>query len=142
MLYTTVFMVVAIASFLVVSDLQTSEIPLQQNTVAKETGDNFVSVLTLAVKGGEGFSYNYTFPRTVFGRPYKIDLRGMSQPSKTILLEWEGDYGNFSYQYGLPPYSYTLEGGCLAAARLDSSACSNLLVLQNDGDTLKIIQSP
>ena len=142
MMYTAVFMFIAIASFVVVSDLQGSEVPLQQNIVAKETGESFVSVLTLAVKAGEGFSYNYTFPRTIFGKPYHIDMRGLNAASRFMIIEWAGDYGDFSYQYSLPVYEYKVEGSCLTGEVLDSSHCSNLLMINNDGENLTITQMP
>ena len=142
MLYTAVFMFIAIAAFVVVSDLQSSEVPFHQNTVAKETGDSFVSVLTLAVKAGEGFSYNYTFPRTIFGKPYRMDMRGLNDASKFMFIEWTGDYGNFSYQYSMPVYEYKVEGSCLTGEVLDSSHCSNMLMINNDGENLTITQLP
>lgn len=142
MLYTAVFMFVAVAAFVVVSDLQRSEIPLQQNSLAKETGEGFVSVLTLAVKGGTGFSYNYTFPRTLFGRPYLVDMRNVNHANSTILISWEGDYGPFVYQYDIPSYHYEIGGGCLSGGILNSSGCTNVLMLNNDGENLTVSQSP
>ena len=142
MLYTAVFMFVAVAAFVVVNDLQRSEIPLQQNSLAKETGEGFVSVLTLAVKGGTGFSYNYTFPRTLFGRPYMIDLRNINHANSTLLISWDSEYGPFVYQYDIPSYHYETGGGCLGGGILNSSSCTNVLLLNNDGENLTISQSP
>jgi hypothetical protein len=142
MLYTAVFIVVAVAAFIVVSDLQTSEIPLQQNTVAKETGDGFVTALTLAVKGGRGFSYNYTFPKTIFARQYLIDFSNMNSPNASILIDYVGDYGNFSYQYNVPKYEYQVSGACLSGDTLKSNDCSNTLMLVNDGENLTVTQLP
>jgi hypothetical protein len=142
MLYTGVFIFIAVAAFIVVSDLQQSEIPYQQNTVAKETGDGFVSAITLAVKGGEGFSYNYTFPETIFALPYRLDLRDLNAANSSLMLEWESSYGNFSYRYGVPRYNYRLAGPCLAAGMMESGSCSNTLMLNNDGENLTITQLP
>jgi hypothetical protein len=142
LLYTAVFMFVAVAAFIVISDVQRSEIPLQQNTIAKETGASFVNILTLAVKGGEGFSYSYTFPRTILGISYTIDLTKLTSPSKSMMLEWPGSYESFSYQYGLPNYNYKLNGTCLGSHVLNSSACSDVLKLDNDGENLTITQLP
>lgn len=139
LLYTTVFMFVAIAAFIVINDIQQSEVPLQQSTVAKETGEGFVSTLMLAVKGGEGFSYNYTFPRTIFGIAYTIDMRNLTSARKFMMLDWPGSYGDFSYQYGAPEYKYKFDG-CLTGGVLNSSACSNMLMLVNDGENLTIKQ--
>jgi len=138
MLYITVFMFIAIAAFVVVNQLQRAEIPLQQNTVAKEIGDGFVTIITLSVKGGEGFSYNYTFPKTLFQLPYTIYLTNLTDGF--MVMEWEGSYGNFSYSYDVPIYNYKL-GGCVADGILVSDECSNVLTLNNDGGNLTITQS-
>jgi hypothetical protein len=142
MLYTAVFMLIAIAAFIVVSDLQTSEVPLQQNTVAKETGDGFVTALTLAVKGGPGFSYNYSFPKTIFARPYRMDFSNLAAQNSSIIIDYIGDYANFSYQYDVPKYNYRISGSCISGSALDSTACSNTLMLTNDGENLTITQLP
>lgn len=140
MLYMTVFMFLVIAAFVVINQIQSTEIPLRQNTVAKETGGGFVNAITLAVKGGEGFSYNYTFPKTLFGLPYKMHL--IPQSKNVIILEWEGTYGNFSYSYDVPAYDYNIvsSGSCLDGRALVSDQCSNVLSLNNDGNTLNITQ--
>ena len=139
LLYTAVFMFVTIAAFVVVNQLLSSEIPLQQNTVARETGDQFADAVTLSVKGGEGFSYNYTFPRTIFGTPYRVFLTNLTDGF--MLIEWTGEYGNFSYSYPVPAgYGYKVEGTCLTGSVMESDACSNMLMLDNDGENLTITQ--
>jgi hypothetical protein len=141
MLYTAVFMFITIAAFVVVNQMLSSEIPLQQNTVAKETGDKFANVVTLSVKGGTGFSYNYTFPRTIFGLPYRMYMTNLTDGF--MVLDWEGSYGNFSYKYSVPSYSYHVQGGCLDGDILMSnSTCSNVLMFINDGENLTIRQLP
>ncbi len=142
MLYTAVFMFVAVAAFVVVGDLQRSEVPLQQNTLAKETGEGFASVLTLSVKGGQGFAYNYTFPRTIFGKPYLIDMQNLNHPNATILIEWIGDYGPFAYQIDVPNYHYLVSGGCISGSVMNSTSCTDMLMLKNDGENLTITQVP
>lgn len=145
MLYTGVFMFIAIATFLVVTDLQRAELPYQQNKAVKESGDAFVSTLTLSVKGGQGFSYRYVFPRTIFGIPYTIYLGNLATPRPNIIIEWPGAYGNFSYQYHVPSYNYKF-GGCIIPSTpgadpvLQSDACSNVIMLYNDGENLTITQ--
>ncbi|MEW6722804.1 MAG: hypothetical protein AB1324_06080 [Candidatus Micrarchaeota archaeon] len=142
MMYTAVFMFIAIGAFVVVTDLQQSEVPLQQNTVAKETGEGFVTVITLAVKGGEGFSYNYTFSEMLFSSPYLVNFSNLNDANSTILLEWPSSYGVFSYRYDVPKYSYRMNGTCLADFAANSSDCSNVLNLYNDGENLTITQLP
>lgn len=139
LLYTAVFMLVAVAAFLAVSAFQGSEIPLQQNRLAVETGEGFVNAITLAVKAGSGFSYNYTFPKTVFGTSYVLHLDNLTA-GNYMTMDWNGSYGPFSYQYDVPVYAYNLSGDCLADSKLLSSDCSNTLLLYNDGENLTITQ--
>ncbi len=144
MLYISVFMVIAIVAFLIVNDIQKAEIPLQQNNAVKEAGNEFVNIITLSVKGGEGFSYRYTFPKTMFGIPYRIDMNNLVTYSQrpSITIEWAGSYGNFSYQYYVPAYKYMF-GGCLGTGTnpvLQSDACENVLVLNNNGGYLTLTQ--
>ncbi len=141
MLYTAVFMFMAIAAFVVVSDVQRSELPLQQNSVAKETGEGFVTTFILAVKGGNGFQYQYPFPKTIFGIPYSIDMTNINHQNSTILLSWTGPYGEFSYQYDLPKYDYEVSGTCLSGSVLKSDQCTNVLLFTNDGKKLTINQN-
>jgi hypothetical protein len=142
LLYTAVFMLIAIGAFVVVGDLQSSEVPRQQNLVAKETGDGFVTALTLTVKGGTGFSYNYSFPKTIFARAYFINMSNLNAANSTILLEYTGDYANFTYMYDVPKFNYHVDGACLSGSALDSMKCSNVLMLKNDGENLTITQLP
>ncbi|MBU1165369.1 hypothetical protein KKF81_00355 [Candidatus Micrarchaeota archaeon] len=139
MLYTTVFMFVAVIAFVIILQMQQAELPLQQNTVAKSTGAGFVNVIILSVKGGEGFSYNYTFPKTLFGRPYTIDFSHLAS-DKYLIIDWAGEYGNFSYAYSVPAYDYRIRGVCIASDGLVSNECSNVLTLNNNGDILTIEQ--
>ncbi|MFH1785816.1 MAG: hypothetical protein ABH842_05290 [Candidatus Micrarchaeota archaeon] len=143
LLYTSFFIVITIAAFLIVNELQRSEIPLQQNKVVKETGETFVNIITLSVKGGEGFSYSYTFPRTIFGIPYQIDFTHLaSSPdyNQYISIIWEGSYGEFIYDYYVPAYNY-YPTGCIGGGMFTSnSSCSNVLTLINDGENLTITQ--
>lgn len=142
LLYTSVFIVITVAAFLIVNDLQRSEIPLQQNKVVKEHGDTFVNIITLSVKGGEGFQYSYHFPRTLFGIPYMIDFTHMvsynDNPYLTII--WEGSYGNFTYDYYVPSYNYNIHSSIGGQILQSDGQPNNLLTLINDGENLTIIQ--
>jgi hypothetical protein len=138
MIYTAIFMFVAVAAFIVVNDMQRTEVPLSQNRLAKETGQGFVSMITLSMKGGTNFSYNYTYPKTIFGSPYSIYLTNLSQGF--MVLEWNGSYGPFSYQYAVPIYKYNVEGACIGDTKvLRSDGCPNSLLLMNDGENLTLM---
>jgi len=150
-LYTSVFLFLVIAAFFIVSQVQATEIPLRENTLAKETGDFFSSSILLAVKGGNGFTYDYSFPRTILGRPYTMTF---APDDDLMILDWEGRYGNFSQSYTLPDFPYDLTGypatNCIQPAGssstsslyiFNSSSCSNVLKLQNVGSKLMVIHN-
>jgi hypothetical protein len=149
LLYTVVFLFMAIAAFLVVNHIQRTEIPARENAIAKETGQDFSNVISLSVKAGQGFTYNYTFPRVLFlaasnaGLPYKVYFQ--PEESYNIIMEWPGSYGNFSRSYPIPVYEYDYEedGQCIIRESvsgeefyyLNSSGCSSLMLI-NDGQSL------
>jgi len=139
-IYVTLFMFVVIGAFILINYLQSMEIPAQHSKIVKLTGDEFANAITLAVKGGSGFTYNYTFPKTILGVPYAIYFQPAG--SNTMIMEWPGPYGNFSYSYTLPAYDYAYGGdsGCILDRELTSNDCSNRITLSNDGSTLTISQ--
>lgn len=153
-LYTAVFMFVVIAAFFVVNSIQSTEIPLRENTIAKETGEFFSGSIALAVRAGKGFTYNYTFPRTVLGKPYTLSF---SNDSKIMILDWRGRYGSFSQSYNLPPYNYYFpltKSNCIDKdvksvqtvgdvyiLNSSKSNCLNVLTLYNDGSRLTVIHN-
>ena len=140
LIYVTIFMFVVIGAFILINYLQSTEIPAQHSKIVKLTGDEFANALTLAVKGGSGFTYNYSFPKTIMGIPYTIYF----QPSgaSAMIMEWPGPYGNFSYSYTLPAYNYAYGGdsGCVLDGKLVSNECRNMITLSNDGTTVTISQ--
>ncbi len=130
-LYVVLFMFVAIVAFVMVGYTQSNELSVQKNRVAREMGGNFADAVSLAVRGGPGFSYVYYFPKTIYGYPYNITFKRNS-----IVLDWANEYGTFSYYYQLPEYDYEY-GGCVresaAGALLESDKCSpNVLILNNN----------
>lgn len=139
-IYVTVFMFVVIAAFILVNYLQSTEIPAQQNKIVKFTGDEFANAVSLGVKGGTGFTYNYTFPKTIMGIPYRVNFEPAG--SNAMIMEWPGPYGNFSFSYTIPAYNYAYGGdsGCVVDRVLVSNECDNVITLSNDGTTLTISQ--
>lgn len=153
-MYTSVFMFIVIAAYVIVSQMQSTEIPQRENLIAKDTGEIFASAINLAVKGGFGFTYNYTFPTTILGAPYSLSF---SPGKQVMILDWEGRYGVFSQSYLLPGYTYAFPDTgdrskqCISQYSspiagetvyvLNSSQCSNVLTLYNDGEKLMVIHN-
>ncbi len=137
LVYTGVFMALVILAFLVVSSTQKSELPLRQNALAKETADGFFSVLSLAVRAGDGFSYTYEYPKTLLGVPYSYKF--IREGDQTFLrMFWNGTYANFTYVNRLPQYDYRISSECLVDGEIVSDACENRLSLKNERGTLTV----
>ncbi len=136
-LYTAVFMIVAIAAFVVIDQTQRSEIPVRENTIAQETGRFFQSSIEMSIRAGEGFTYNYTFPRTVLGNPYNLTF---SKQNNLMVLDWRGSYGAYSQAYDLPTYTYIFAGIKPDSDPyvFESTSGGSSLTLFNDGATLTI----
>jgi len=135
-LYVTLFMFIAIVAFVMVNYTQSSELPAQKNRVAREIGNNLAEAISLAVRGGPGFTYVYYFPRTIYGYPYNITFK-----ENSMLLEWTNEYGEFNHYYSLPAYTYKY-GGCVNNKLLNSESCSpNILILNNTENGLTISNS-
>ncbi len=147
-LYVSVFMFMAIAAFFIINAVQSSEIPRTEGTIAKDTGNLFASSITMAVKNGNGFTYEYTFPRTILDGPYTLSF-STENGNHFMVLDWEGRYGNFSESYDLPGYRYKFPpGGCIDPSaqtpdvfvfQSSRQGCSDTLTLSNDGENLTIV---
>ena len=148
-LYVAVFMFMAIAAFFIINAVQSSEIPRTEATIAKDTGELFASSITMAVKNGNGFTYNYSFPRTILGNPYSLSF-STANGNYFMVLDWEGRYGNFSESYSIPDYNYTfpLAEECIVPSteapgvfvfESSKAGCSDMLMLRNDGSNLTVV---
>lgn len=146
-LYSAIFMFVVIAAFVIISHIQSTEVPTKEYQLVKETAEGFSGVITLAVKGGSGFTYKYNFPKKILGKSYQIYFQPSGSP--WMITEWTGQYGNFSYSHSIPAYNYQYKG-CLCKTKsvcssndqpiLVSNDCSSTLLLENDGKNLTLTQ--
>ncbi len=146
-IYAGVFLIVLIATFGIVSYLQTQEITYREAQLSYEVGSSFAESVNLAIQSGRGFHTNMTFKRTLNGRPYQIEF----QPQfNRLFFTITGTYGGITHVYSIIPYDYQfdmLEGGtCIqndvtyAVYTMPSNAggCRNRLVFYNNGTTLFI----
>lgn len=143
-LYTGIFMLITIAGYFVVDFVQSGEIAREEYSHAKELGGGFMDAINLAAVAGDGFSYNFTFPKTSLGKPYIIQF---DPKHSQLILTWEGNYGNFSYPYTIPAFDYQFEE-CIKKVKLPSATvyelksneCRNILNIRNDGKRIIITQ--
>ena len=137
MLYVSAFMFVVIAAFISISYIQAAEIPTRESALVKEAGEGFANAVTLAATSGRGFSYNYTFPRTVLNKEYKIIF---DKDNARLLINWPGTYNEFTYVYPVVATDYDFEGGCIDEVRREllSTKCANKIDIYNNGEKLII----
>ena len=136
--YTSVFIFIVIAAFISLSYIQTAEIPTREATLAKEVGEDFANSINLAANAGKGFSYNYSFSKTILGKEYLITF---DEDNSRLAITWQGTYNNFTYAYPLSSYDYEFNG-CISDVekKLASNGCKNKIQLFNDGEKLIITQ--
>jgi uncharacterized protein (UPF0333 family) len=139
LLYSSLFIFIVISAFVSLSFIQNSELPARESSLVKEMGSSFASAINLAAEGGEGFSYNYTFPQTLLGRDYEI---AFDDKEHRMAITWQNGVDSFTYRYPMAAYAYKFEGsaGCVSDKKLLSSECKNVLKFYNDGTTVTISQ--
>ena len=127
-----------VIAFVAISSTQSSEIPIMQSNLAKETGEDFSSSINLAVSAGKGFSYSFTFPKTILNDGYEIIFDTLNN---RIIMNWTNGANKFNYAYPITAYNYRL-GGCLnnIDKKLESTKCKNIIKLYNDGQSVTIMQ--
>ncbi len=131
-IYFSIFLLVAIAAFVVLNVIQTSEFANARGLVVKEVGNSFASATRFAVSAGPGFEYNFTYPRLIYGTPYNISI-GQNK----LRIVWQGEVEHVEL-FDLPPYSYVLRG-CFSSGTLVSNQCDNTIQFKNDGTKLIIL---
>lgn len=138
-LYVGTFIFIVISGYFVINFIQTSEVSNRESALTKEVGENFKNAVTLAVRAGDGFSYNITFPKNILSKPYTVVF---DDTKSVILITWEGSYSNISYPFTLPAYGYEFKGCLTPSKTLVSDKCNAAINMYNDGEKLVITQQP
>ncbi|MFH2106443.1 MAG: hypothetical protein ABII22_04230 [Candidatus Micrarchaeota archaeon] len=144
--YSAMFLFVVVAAYFLVNYMQESEIPPKENSLVEEVGQSFADAATLSVYGGKGFTYTFSFSKSVLGNKYYISMYG-----DKLGIDSKMGSSEFGSIYTLPKYNYIYEGDCwddregvdkdnnpVVAKILDVSKCKNYLTFSNDGDVLTI----
>ncbi|MEM4272428.1 MAG: hypothetical protein QXH30_02465 [Candidatus Bilamarchaeaceae archaeon] len=109
LVYAGLFMIIAIAVYVLVSFTERGEIGIRESQLASAFGYKFAYSPTLAFKGGEGFVYDISFPSQLDNRPYTVSFICMEEAglrSCTSHLSWEGTYQKYEYVYSIAPANY------------------------------------
>ncbi len=137
-IYAGVFTILLIATITTTHFTQGSDIARMEFGLAKETGQSFADAINLAVKGGQGFTYNFEYSKKILGKPYYVDFMG-----KNIFITWNGQNENFTYGYNLANYEYEYDV-CQCFKQIKQTLYSDcgigMLNITNDGSTVLIKQ--
>lgn len=138
MLYLAVFMVVLIAGYVVVLYVQGTELPFKEGLVVKETGQTFISAVSLVKKGGAGFEYVVSLPVAMFGHNYELVV---NDGSDSVVINALGSSQNITFSYPLPSrihyFSDDPQGTCVRQdgdfMYVQSEGCNGLIKISNVG---------
>ncbi len=124
MIYFAVFVALAIGAFIVLSIIREDEYPRAQYALLNEVGNSVVGAINFVARSGKGFTYNYTFQKTLLGRNYSVVFR-----------ESYVDMGldDVSQRFDYLPYNYKMEGKCRSFPCSLSSDQIKKLILKNNG---------
>jgi hypothetical protein len=137
-IYAGVFTILLMAAISTVYFTQGSDIARMEFGLAKETGQSFADAINLAVKGGQGFTYSFYFPKKILDKPYYLDFK-----ENSMFITWKGQNENFTYVYNLAqyPYDYRLcQCNQQKDQQMQSDCGEDKFVFSNDGTKVTMIQ--
>ncbi|MGV8176747.1 MAG: hypothetical protein ACP5NX_03040 [Candidatus Bilamarchaeaceae archaeon] len=86
----------------VVFFVQGAEMAEKESLLARETGEQFADAVSLAVRAGDGFTYNMDYPKTLLGGEYQVYFVPKTDKG-VIIINWKGKYGEYTFSYVVPP---------------------------------------
>ena len=140
LVYIGILVIIGIAAYLIINNMESSEVLAKQSYLIRETGSAFVDGISVGVLGGSGFSYVFNIPplASLESSQYNITI---STKDKVLLIEWGTGPHQLSYLYDIPDYGYSFESRCFKSSGFNYvfvSNCTDQLLLENDGTTLHI----
>ncbi len=111
LIYAGLFMIIAIAVYVLVSFTEKGEIGVRESQLANSFGYKFGYAPTVDFKGGEGFVYDISFPAQLDNRPYNVTYICMSDggiSSCSAHIAWKGTYQQYEYVYTIAPAKYRI----------------------------------
>lgn len=146
LIYAGLFMIIAIAVYVLVSFTERGEIGVRESQLASAFGYKFGYSPTVAFKGGEGFVYEINFPSKLDNRPYEVTFICMEDAgarSCTTHVAWTGTYQQYEYVYTIAPAHYKVGSdndfgtwGCLDEVSGSSSGHYGIILNTTQTDTL------
>jgi hypothetical protein len=127
------------ASFLFIQQ-QGQELKRNEFLFAKEIGSQFADDINFALASGDGFSGNFTCPKTIMDRQYNVTFTS----SGFAYVSWNGTGGEATYAYALNTGDFepkaTGAGDPVARTGIDVS--KGYFTLQNVNGTIYVDATP
>lgn len=108
LMYAGLFMIIAIAAFVLTSFAERGDIGLRESELLDAFGYRFASAPTLAYKGGGGTIYDISLPRKLDGKEYGIVYVCLIEGGCSVQVSWGGSYGEYAYSYMIAPARYVI----------------------------------
>ena len=115
LMYAGLFLIIAMAAYVLTTVTERGEVSFRQSQIVNAFGYKFASAPTIAYKGGEGFTYDVSFPKKLENRAYNVTYACIGNTfdegrSCYVQINWNVTYQEFNYPYIIAPAVYT-EGG-------------------------------
>ncbi len=114
LMYAGLFLIIAIAAYVLTTVTERGEVSFRESQMVNAFGYKFASAPTIAYKGGEGFTYDISFPKKLENRAYNVTYvcNGIAgDMSCYIQVAWIGTYQEFFYPYVIAPAHYERAAG-------------------------------
>jgi hypothetical protein len=133
LMYAGLFMIIAIAAYALTSFTERGEISIRESQLVNAFGYKFASAPTISYKGGEGFTYDISFPKKLEGREYNVtyicNRADGNDMGCYVQFAWAGTYQEFVYPYVVAPANYERAPGQLCIEDISSSTDVDLALL-------------
>ncbi|MBD3398431.1 hypothetical protein GF412_04370 [Candidatus Micrarchaeota archaeon] len=137
LMYAGLFMIIAIAAYVLTSFTERGEISLRESQLVNAFGYKFASAPTITYKGGEGFTYDASFPKKLEARDYNVTYICNEEPGEDkrcyIQFAWAGTYQEFVYPYVIAPANYERAPGQICIDDISSSSDVDVALLLTPG---------
>jgi len=133
LMYAGLFLIIAMAAYVLTTITERGEVSFRESQMVNAFGYKFASAPTIAYKGGEGFTYDVSFPSKLENRAYNITYACVGNAyaegrSCYVQIGWNGTYQEFNYPYVIAPAVYE-EGASTACIDPVSSSTGSGFIL-------------
>lgn len=112
LMYAGLFLIIAIAAYVLTTFTERGEVSFRESQIINAFGYKFSSAPTIAHKGGEGFTFDVSFPKKLENRAYNVTYACVGNTYDEgrgcyVQVGWNGTYQEFTYPYIIAPAVYT-----------------------------------